>query len=178
MKKRSCEIEDFVETHLCKLRGKLRSRVLRVLCDLINNVSPYWREQNLTAVELSESINMWLWRRMRPYSHFLDVIWFTEAWGGMSDHTVSKESLFTRWVGGCWWWYGWMVLYCCTLSIVLHYKGSGTGLVRVVRLGELISHTRDTIWSYITRWIGQTINGNRTQKKSGEWTEWWVVYTL
>ena len=31
----SYEIEDFVETHLCKLRGILRSRVLRVSCDLI-----------------------------------------------------------------------------------------------------------------------------------------------
>ena len=37
----SCEIEDFVETHLCKLRGILRSRVLRVLCNLILNVSRY-----------------------------------------------------------------------------------------------------------------------------------------
>ena len=37
----SCEIDDLIETHLCKVRGKLRSRVLRVLCDLIKNVGPY-----------------------------------------------------------------------------------------------------------------------------------------
>ena len=37
----SCEIEDFVETRLCKLRGILRSRVLGVLCDH-KDVSPYW----------------------------------------------------------------------------------------------------------------------------------------
>ena len=37
----TCEMEDFVETHLCKLCGILRSRVLRVLCDLIKDVSPY-----------------------------------------------------------------------------------------------------------------------------------------
>ena len=36
-----CEIEDFVESHLCKLCGILRSRVLRVLCDLMKDVSPY-----------------------------------------------------------------------------------------------------------------------------------------
>ena len=30
----SCEIEDFVETHLCKLCVILRSRVLRVVCPL------------------------------------------------------------------------------------------------------------------------------------------------
>ena len=28
----SCEIEDFVETHLCKLCVILRSRALRVVC--------------------------------------------------------------------------------------------------------------------------------------------------
>ena len=52
----SCEIDDFVET-LCQLCRILRSRVLGVLCDLIKDVSPYWGEQNLTAVELSERTN-------------------------------------------------------------------------------------------------------------------------
>ena len=52
----SCEIEDFVETHLCKLCGIL-SRVLRVLCDLIKDVSPYRGKQNMLAVELSEYTN-------------------------------------------------------------------------------------------------------------------------
>ena len=42
-KKIRCEIEDFVETHLSKLRGMLRSRVLRVLCDLIKNVNSLLR---------------------------------------------------------------------------------------------------------------------------------------
>ena len=49
----SCEIDDFVETRLCMLRGILRSRVLRVLCDLIKTVSPCWGGRNRTAVELS-----------------------------------------------------------------------------------------------------------------------------
>ena len=35
-----CEIEDFVEIHLCKLRGILQSRVLRTY--------GFWGEQNLT----------------------------------------------------------------------------------------------------------------------------------
>ena len=34
----SCEIEDFVETHLCKLCVILRSRVLRVVCVLIKDI--------------------------------------------------------------------------------------------------------------------------------------------
>ena len=43
----SCEIEDFVETHLCKLRRILRSRVLRVLRGTKSDI-----RQNLTAVEV------------------------------------------------------------------------------------------------------------------------------
>ena len=49
-------MEDFIETHYCKLRGILRSLVLRVLCDLIKNVSPYEGGQNLTAVELKVNV--------------------------------------------------------------------------------------------------------------------------
>ena len=44
-KKNSCEIEDSVETHLCKLRGILRSRVLRVL----RGTKSYKILQNLTT---------------------------------------------------------------------------------------------------------------------------------
>ena len=51
----SCETEDFVETHLCKLCGVLRSCVLRVLCDFIKDVSPYWGERNLTSCLLYTS---------------------------------------------------------------------------------------------------------------------------
>ena len=37
----SCEIKDFVETHLRKLRGILQLRVLRVLCDLIKDAQSF-----------------------------------------------------------------------------------------------------------------------------------------
>ena len=33
-----CEIEDFVETHLCKLCVILRLRILRVVCVLIKDI--------------------------------------------------------------------------------------------------------------------------------------------
>ena len=36
----SCEIEDFVKLHICKVHGILRLRVLRVICDLAKDVSP------------------------------------------------------------------------------------------------------------------------------------------
>ena len=38
----SCEIEDFVETHLCKLCVILQSRVLRVVCphDVYRSATP------------------------------------------------------------------------------------------------------------------------------------------
>ena len=38
MRNVSYDIEEFVETCLCKLCGIRRSRVLRVLCDLIKDV--------------------------------------------------------------------------------------------------------------------------------------------
>ena len=63
----SCEIEYFIATNLCQLREILRSRVRRILCDLLKNVSPYCRGQDLTAVGLSECIKMWLWICMRHY---------------------------------------------------------------------------------------------------------------
>ena len=53
-------MEDFVETHLCKSRGILRSRVLRVYVTSSRLLFLTEEEQNLTAVELSECTNMWL----------------------------------------------------------------------------------------------------------------------
>ena len=58
------------------------------LCDLIKNASPCWGGQNLTAVELSECINMWLWICTRTYLNLSDLIWITAVWGGRNDRTL------------------------------------------------------------------------------------------
>ena len=97
----SCEIEDFVETHLCKLRGVLRSRVLGVLCDLIKNVSPYWGRQK-------------------------------------------SDSCRTQWG------YKYVAVGMCATVFTF----VGRNLIN--------SSMRGNKWSYITRWIGQTITRNRT----------------
>ena len=85
LKNVSCEIEDFVATHLRKLRGILRWRILRVLCDLIKDASPYRGEQNLTAVEFRVCTSMW------PciYKHtYLDLAHF----GGHARHILPPLS--------------------------------------------------------------------------------------
>ena len=46
-KKNSCEIEDFVETHLSKLCAVLRSRVLRVLYGLIQGIQSAYEEDKI-----------------------------------------------------------------------------------------------------------------------------------
>ena len=97
----SWEIDDFVETHLCKLRGVLRSRVLGVLCDLIKNVSPYWGRQK-------------------------------------------SDSYRTQWG------YKYVAVGMCATVFTF----VGRNLIN--------SSMRGNKWSYITRWIGQTITRNRT----------------
>ena len=54
----SCEVEGFVETHLRKLRGILRSRVLRVSCDLIKDVSPYIKFEGNKIWQLWNSVSV------------------------------------------------------------------------------------------------------------------------
>ena len=89
----TCEIEDLIETHICKLRRIRRSRVLRVLCDLINNFSPYGGGQYLTAVELSECIYMRLWICMRPYLNCLYIIrWIRQT---ITRNRTQNMSVYT-----------------------------------------------------------------------------------
>ena len=52
-KKRQLWDRGFRRNSSLQLRGILRSRVLRVLCDLIKD-PPHWGEQNLTSEELNE----------------------------------------------------------------------------------------------------------------------------
>ena len=57
-------------------------------------LSPYWGGQNLTTVELSECINMWLWIRMRPFL-------LTSVWRNLINSSMrgKKWSCITRWIG-------------------------------------------------------------------------------
>ena len=47
-----CEIEDFVETHLCKLCVILRSRALRVVYDISEESHAVGKENDMTNVLL------------------------------------------------------------------------------------------------------------------------------
>ena len=65
-----------------------------------NDVSHYWAEQNLTAVELSECTNTKYvaWICMRPYLHWLDVILLTAVWGrGIHALLGEHRCDMTRW---------------------------------------------------------------------------------
>ena len=49
-------------------------------------------EQNLTAVELSEGINMWLWICMRPYLLSGGCVIHAVCGGGINDHALLGKS--------------------------------------------------------------------------------------
>ena len=74
----------FHRPHLCKLRGILRSRVLRDLyVTLSRMLSRYSGEQSLTDVVSSECINIYV--AMPPFLFSLDVIWLAgiQPWVGL-----------------------------------------------------------------------------------------------
>ena len=86
----SYEIEDFVETHLCKLRGILRSRVLRVLCDLIKNVSPFLRR---TKSEPWNSVSVWICDCRYVCQPF------TFVGSNLINSSMRGKKWITRWIG-------------------------------------------------------------------------------
>ena len=86
----SYEIEDFVETHLCKLRGILRSRVLRVLCDLIKNVSPFLRR---TKSEPWNSVSVWICDCRYVCQPF------TFVGSNLINSSMRGKTWITRWIG-------------------------------------------------------------------------------
>ena len=94
----SCEIEDFVETHVCKLRGILRSRVLRVLCDLIKNVtgSPYWGGQNRTKSDTCGT--QWAYKYVAVDMY---AILFTFVGRNLINSSMRGKKIpyNTRWIG-------------------------------------------------------------------------------
>ena len=63
--KNSCEIEDFVETHLCKLAVILRSRVLLVLFGLMQDIHSCKRMTNSDVAELRDRVSV-----------LLNILWY------------------------------------------------------------------------------------------------------
>ena len=72
----SYEFQDFVESHVCKLRMMLRSRVLRVLYDLMKDVCFFLRGTTsdiMTAVELGGVHRVCIPYIRRCVSHTLEA---------------------------------------------------------------------------------------------------------
>ena len=59
-----CEMEDFVETHLCKLRGILRSRLLRVLLVIFEG-DKIWLYRAVMETASGNSCNQFLRKNAR-----------------------------------------------------------------------------------------------------------------
>ena len=95
MKNVSCEIEDFIGTHLCKLRGILRSRVPRVLCDLIKNVGPYRGEQIYMYMVCSTLTG----HPSAPTPHGSSALWRTDAFRRLNRPVppFSAAIIIPRW---------------------------------------------------------------------------------
>ena len=62
------------------------------LLNLVKNISPYWGGQNLTAVELSECVNLWLCICIRPYFTSCGRNLINSSMGGNKWYTLIMES--------------------------------------------------------------------------------------